>query len=92
MADLKDKLPGWATPQIFVSGANFLAIVFTCGVIYSTAQGKLAAAEQDIRDLKTEVRGLRDQGTSIAVVRADLSAVKESVTRIERQLERRPPG
>lgn len=92
MADIKDRFPSWLTPQFLMSAGNFMAIAFTGGVIYSTAQSQIETSKQDIKDLKAEVRLLRGQDTSIAVVRADLTAVKESVARIERQLERRPPG
>lgn len=88
MADLKDKLPSWLTPQMFMSGGNFLAIVFTGGMIYSTAQGELATNKQDIKDLKAEVRILRAQDTSIAVLKTDVQYIRESVARIEGQLQR----
>lgn len=88
MAELKERLPGWVTPQFLMSAGNFLAIAFTGGMIYSTAQGEIAASKQDIKDLKAEVRALRAQDTAIAVLRADMSTVKESVQRIEGRLER----
>ena len=90
MADLKDKLPAWATPQMFVSAANFIGIVFVGGMAWSSIQGETATNKQDIKDLKAEVRALRANDTSIAVLRADMSAVKESVQRIEAKVERGP--
>ncbi len=90
MAELKDRLPPWATPQMFVSAANFVGIVFVGGMAWSSIQGDAAAAKQDIKDLKAEVRVLRANDTSIAVLRADISAVKESVQRIEAKVERGP--
>jgi hypothetical protein len=90
MGDLKDKMPTWLTPQIMMSAGNFLAIVFTGGMIYSTAQGDLATNKQDIRDLKAEVRILRQQDTAIAVLKADTTFIKDSITRIESRIDRMP--
>lgn len=90
MTDLKDKLPNWMTPQFVLSATNFVAIIFTGGMIYSTAQGEIAANKQDIKDLKSEVRILRQQDTSIAVLKADTGFIKDSIARIESRIDRLP--
>ena len=90
MVELNYKLPGWLTPQFILSGTNFLAIVFTGGMIYSSAQGEIAANKQDIKDLKAEVRILRQQDTSIAVLKADTGFIKDSIARIESRIDRLP--
>lgn len=90
MNDLKSRLPTWLTPQIVISFGNFLAITFSCGVIYSSAQGEISRNKQDIVDLKSEVRQLREQGTSIAVLKADTTFIKDSIQRIESRIDRMP--
>lgn len=90
MTDLKDKLPSWLTPQIAISFLNFMAITFSCGMIYSTAQGEITRNRQDINDLKSEVRTLRAQDTSIAVLKADTTYIKDTIVRIENRIERIP--
>jgi hypothetical protein len=87
---LKDRLPGWMTPQFVLSATNFLAIVFTGGMIYSTAQGEIATNKQDIKDLKAEMRQVRQQDTAIAVLKADTSFIKDSIARIESRIDRLP--
>jgi len=88
VSDLKDKLPTWLTPQIGISFANFLAIVFTAGMIYSSVQSDLVNTKSEIRDLKIEVRSLRQSETSIAVLKADTTSIKESVARIESRVDK----
>lgn len=88
MTDFKDKLPGWLTPQIVISGANFLAIVFSCGMIYSSVQSDIANTKIEIRDLKIEVRALRQNDTSIAVLKTDTTSIKESLVRIESRVDK----
>jgi hypothetical protein len=90
VADIKHILPGWMTPQFVLSATNFLAIIFTGGMIYSTAQGEIATNKQDIKDLKSEVRVLRQQDTSIAVLKADTGFIKDSIARIESRIDRLP--
>lgn len=92
MTDLKAKLPSWVTPQIAISFANFLAIVFTAGSIYASDQGDKARIRQDISDLKMEMRQVRLQDTSIAVLKSDVASIKESVVRIEGRVERLSPA
>lgn len=88
MTDLKSKLPNWLTPQIVISGANFLAIVFSCGMIYSSVQSDLSNNKSEIRDLKIEVRALRQNDTSIAVLKADTTTIKDSLIRIEARVDK----
>lgn len=90
MNRLAESLPHWMTPQFLLSASNFAAIIFTGGMIYSTAQGEIATAKQDIKDLKTEVRMLHTQETSIAVLKADTGFIKDSITRIESRIDRLP--
>lgn len=79
------------TPQFILSATNFLAIVFTSGMIYSSAHGEIANNKQDIiKDLKAEVRTLRQQDTSIAVLKADTGFIKDSIARIESRIDRLP--
>lgn len=88
MTDLRDKLPVWLTPQIAISFANFLAIVFTAGTIYNSVQNDITTTKSEIRDLKIEVRGLRQNETSIAVLKADTTSIKEALVRIESRVDK----
>jgi hypothetical protein len=90
VTEFTDKFPRWLTPQFILSSGNFAAIIFTGGMIYSTAQGEIAAAKQDIKDLKAEVRMLHAQETSVAVLKADTGFIKDSITRIESRIDRLP--
>lgn len=90
MNRLTEVLPNWMTPQLLLSASNFAAIIFTGGMIYSTAQGEIATAKQDIRDLKAEVRMLHTQETSIAVLKNDTGFIKDSIARIESRIDRLP--
>lgn len=88
MTDIRDKLPNWLTPQIAISFANFLAIVFTAGSIYSSVQKDLSSSKDEIRDLKIDVRSLRQNDTSIAVLKADTTSIKEALVRIESRVDK----
>lgn len=90
MNKFAEALPRWLTPQFMLSSGNFAAIIFTGGMIYSTAQGEIATAKQDIKDLKAEVRLLHTQETSIAVLKADTGFIKDSIQRIESRIDRLP--
>ncbi len=88
MTGFKDSLPSWFTPQLAISAGNFLASVFTAGTIYSTMQGEAARTKQDIMDMKAEMRVLRQNDTSIAVLRADTITIKDALVRIESRVDK----
>lgn len=91
MDEIKNRLPTWLTPQIVLSACNFMAIIFTGGMIYSSVQHDIRSNKQDIKDLKADVRMLRQQDTSIALLKADTVYIKESIQRIETRLDRTKP-
>ena len=88
MTDIKSKLPNWLTPQLGISTANFIAIAFTAGTIWATNQNEREKTRDDIRDLKIEVRALRANETSIAVLKANTDSIKDSVQRIETRVDK----
>lgn len=92
MAEFKERLPAWMTPQIVVSFCNFLLIVFTAGTIYSSFRNDVDLNKQAIKDLKLDVRELQRRDTSIELLKADTVYIKESIKRIEVRLDRPAPG
>ncbi len=92
MDDIKNRLPGWLTPQIVVSICNFLMIVFVAGTIYSSFRNDVESNKQAIKDLKLDVREIQKRDTSIELLKADTVYIKESIKRIEARLDRAPPG
>lgn len=91
VADLKDKLPGWITPGVGISVANFVAIIFFGGMVWASAQGDIKNNKKDIEDLRAQIIQLRSQdtSTSVAVLKTDVQYIKDSLLRIEGRLDSR---
>jgi hypothetical protein len=74
--------------KVLVSMANFCAICIGIGMMWSSTTGDISRNKQEISDLKKEVVDLRRQDTSIAVIKADLSSVKDNVTELKNAMQR----
>lgn len=90
---------GKISPQFFVSLLNFLAIAFVGGMIWQSTTGGIADNTKQIDELKaqylkaverldSEISRLRLQDTSIAVLKTDVTYIKESIGRIEAAIQR----
>lgn len=90
VADLKDKMPSWLTSSP-MSVINFLAIFFVGGMLWSTTQSDIKNNKLAIEDLRAEVRQIRaqDTTTSVAVLKSDVTYIKDSLLRIEGRLDSR---
>lgn len=76
------------SPQFFVSSCNLVAIIFGIGMVWASTTGDVTNNKKAIDDLRIEVRSLRAQDTSIAVIKTDIQYVKESMARIEQRLDK----
>lgn len=82
---------GTITPQLLVSGLNFLAIVIGIGVVWGAQTTDIAQIRRLNERLEVEMREMRSYSVSIAVLRADLDNIKAGVARIEKSLAPRTP-
>lgn len=93
VSDLRKKLPSWITPGVTMGAVNFVAIIFSCGMIWASTQGDIKNNKTSIEELRTDMRQLRaaDTSTSVAVLKTDVQYIKESLARIEGRLDRPRP-
>lgn len=91
VADFKEKLPGWVTPGVAMSIANFIAIIFFGGMVWASTQGDIKNNKKDIEDIRAQIIQLRasDTSTSVAVLKTDVQYIKDSLLRIEGRLDSR---
>lgn len=85
---------GRITLGTIFAAMNFFGVMFAAGMVWNSMTGAVAQNSKRIEELRAEQTGqlatlrsevyaLRQQDTSIAVLKTDVSYIKESIQRIE---------
>lgn len=79
-------------PSTIFGALNFLVLAFTAGTIYNGLSVKGDKAASDLVEIQHEVKLLREQHTSIAVLQTDVNYIKTAMQRLETFMIRQRQG